>query len=60
MITKEQLIETINQLPLEFSLDEVIDKIVLLEKIEKGLQQSQKGKVTRDEDLAKKLPEWLV
>ena len=60
MITKEQLIETINQLPLEFSLDEVIDKIVLLEKINKGLQQSQKGKVTRDEDLDKKLPEWLV
>ena len=60
MITKEQLIETINQLPLEFSLDEVIDKIVLLEKIEKGLQQSQKGKVTPDEDLDKKLPEWLV
>lgn len=60
MITKEQLIETINQLPLEFSVDEVIDKIFLLENIEKGLQQSQKGKVTRDEDLAKKLPEWLV
>jgi hypothetical protein len=60
MITKEQLIETINQHPLEFSLVEVIDKIVLLEKINKGLQQSQKGKVTRDEDLDKKLPEWLV
>ena len=60
MITKEQLIETINQLPLEFSVDEVIDKIFLLEMIEKGLQQSQKGKVTRDEDLDKKLPEWLV
>ena len=43
MIVKEPLIETIKQLPLEFSLDEVIDKIVLLEKIEKGLQQSQKG-----------------
>ena len=60
MIVKEPLIETIKQLPLEFSLDEVIDKIVLLEKIEKGLQQSQKGKVTPDEDLDKKLPEWLV
>jgi len=60
MIVKEPLIETIKQLPLEFSVDEVIDKIFLLENIEKGLQQSQKGKVTRDEDLDKKLPEWLV
>ncbi len=60
MIVKEPLIETIKQLPPEFSVDEVIDKIVLLENIEKGLQQSQKGKVTPDEDLDKKLPEWLV
>ena len=37
MITKEPLIETIKQLPPEFSVDEVIDKIVLLEKINKGL-----------------------
>ena len=35
MITKEPLIETIMQLPPEFSVDEVIDKIVLLENIEK-------------------------
>ena len=60
MIVKEPLIETIKQLPLEFSVYEVIDKIFLLEMIEKGLQQSQKGKVTPDEDLDKKLPEWLV
>ena len=60
MITKEQLIETIRQLPPEFSVDEVIDKNFLLENIEKGLQQSQKGKVTPDEDLDKKLPKWLV
>ena len=38
MITKEPLIETIKQLPPEFSVDEVIDKIFLLENIEKGLQ----------------------
>jgi len=60
MITKEQLIETIKQLPPEFSVDEVMERILLLEKIETGLQQSQKGKVTPDEDLDKKLPKWLV
>jgi hypothetical protein len=60
MITKEQLIETIKQLPPEFSVDEVMERIFVLEKIETGLQQSQKGKVTPDEDLDKKLPKWLV
>ncbi|MEY3323510.1 MAG: hypothetical protein RLZZ417_3093 [Bacteroidota bacterium] len=60
MITKEQLIETIKQLPPKFSVDEVMERILLLEKIETGLQQSQKGKVTPYEDLDKKLPKWLV
>ena len=60
MITKEKLLETIKQLPSKFSVDEVIDRIYLLEKIETGLQQSKKGQVTPDEELDKKLPKWLV
>lgn len=32
MITKEKLIETIKQLPPEFSVDEVMERILLLEK----------------------------
>jgi len=60
MITKEKLLETIKQLPSKFSVDEVIDRIFLLDKIETGLQQSQNGQVTTDEDLDKKLPKWLV
>ncbi|MBP6185307.1 MAG: hypothetical protein KA479_10230 [Saprospiraceae bacterium] len=60
MITKEKLIETIKQLPSNFSIDEVIDRIILLDKIETGLQQSQEGQVTPDEELDLKLPKWLV
>jgi hypothetical protein len=60
MLTREKLIETIRQLPPTFSLDEVIDKIYLLEKIENGIQQSQKGHVIPDEKLDEKLPKWLI
>jgi hypothetical protein len=60
MITREKLLETIKLLPDKFSVDEVIDRIFLLEKIETGLQQSQKGQVTPDDELDKKLPEWLA
>ena len=60
MLQREKLIETIKQLPSKFSVDEVIDRIFLLDKIETGLLQSQKGEVTPDEELDKKLPEWLV
>jgi hypothetical protein len=60
MLTKEKLIETIKQLPPNFSVDEIIDRIYLLEKIEMGLQQSTNGQTTPDEEIEKKLPQWLV
>lgn len=60
MLKREKVLDTIRQLPDKFSVDEVIDRIILLEKIETGLQQSIEGKVTPDEELDKKLPEWLV
>ena len=59
MVTKERLLESIKQLPDEFTVDEIIDRILLLDKIETGLQQSKKDKVTPDEELDQKLPGWL-
>ena len=59
MLTKIKLLESIKQLPDQFSVDQIIDRIILLDKIDLGLQQSENGQVTRDEDMAKKLPEWL-
>ena len=49
MVTKEKLLETIKQLPDKFSVDEIIDRILLLDKIEIGLQQSENGQITPDE-----------
>ena len=59
MLTKEQVIGAINKLPHEFSIEEVIDELILLEKIETGLAQSKANDVIPDEELDKELPEWL-
>lgn len=59
MLTREKIIETIKKLPEQVSLDEVLDRIILLDKIETGLAQSEKGQITPDDQLDKKLPEWL-
>lgn len=40
MLTKQKLIKTISGLPDTFSLEEVIDRIVLLQKIEIGIEQA--------------------
>ncbi len=59
MLKREKLIETLQKLPEQVSLDEVLDRIVLLDKIEKGLEQCEKGQITPDDQLDEKLPEWL-
>lgn len=60
MLNREKLIETIKQLPENFPIDEVIERIILLDKIETGLQQSAKDQITPDENLDDKLPKWLA
>ena len=60
MLNREKLIENIKQLPDNFPIDEIIERIILLDKIETGLQQSANGQITPDEKLDDKLPKWLA
>jgi len=60
MVTKEKLLESIKQLPDTFTVNEIIDRVLLLDKIEIGLEQSDNGQITPDEQLDQKLPKWLI
>ena len=41
---KHKVIETLDHLPDEFSLKDLIEKLLFLEKVEKGLQDAEEGK----------------
>jgi uncharacterized protein YcnI len=56
---KSTVIESINKLPDEFSIDEVIERLILIEKIEKGRQEVMEGKVNTEEQAKAKLSKWL-
>ena len=59
MLDREKVIETIQRLPEKFSFDEVLDRIIILEKIEIGLQQVKENQVVSDEELDERLKKWL-
>ena len=59
MLTKTNVIKTITSLPDSFSIDELVDKMILLDKIENGLKQADSGKVISEDELDKKIEEWL-
>lgn len=59
MITKKQILSSMKDLPESFSAEQIIDKIILLQKIDMGLEQSNNGKVVSEANARKKLKKWL-
>ena len=59
MLTKEKLIKTINELPNSFSLDDLFDRIYLLQKIENGIEQSKLENVKTTKEAKEKLSKWF-
>lgn len=59
MLRKKQVINSIKDLPESFSVDELFDRIILLQKIEIGLQQSDAGQTLSTQEAKKKLKKWL-
>ena len=56
---KSTVIESINNLPDEFSIDEILESLVIIEKIEKGRQEVKDGKVNTEDQAKAKLSKWL-
>jgi hypothetical protein len=59
MLTKTNVLKTITKFPEQFSIDELVDKMILLDKVEKGMQQADHNQVISDEELDKRIEEWL-
>lgn len=56
---KAKIIEAINRLPEDFSIDDLLDEILLIQKIENGINLTINNEVIPDEKLDQVLPEWL-
>ena len=59
MITKTQLINTLDNLPENFTIDQLIDHIIFVEKVQKGIADSVNGNVKTKEEAKQKLSKWL-
>ena len=59
MITKTQLINSLNNLPENLTVDQVIDHIIFVEKVQQGLEDVAQGRVYSKEEAREKLNKWL-
>ena len=56
---KAKMERLIHNLPEEASIEEAMEMLYLLYKIEKGIQQADSGKTVSHEEAQKRLDEWL-
>jgi len=59
MITKSQIITALDKLPESMSIDQLIDHLVFVEKVQKGLKDSKEGNIYTKEEAKQKLSKWL-
>jgi len=57
-MTQEAVIETVKTLPVNFELNELVERLILLEEIEKRREQGQKGETISFEDMKREISSW--
>jgi len=59
MITKAKLKEQIDKLPEAFTIDELVESLVFVEKVESGLEDSKNGMKISEQELEDKMKKWF-
>ena len=55
---KTTVINTLNELPKEFQLDELLERLIVIEKIDAGLREAKEGKTVSHEIAKKMIAKW--
>lgn len=59
MGTKQQILRAIEELPDDASIEDALERLYLLYKIEKGLRQADRGDLISQEDARQRMAKWL-
>ena len=59
MLTKEKIHIAIDRLPDNLTIDQLIDEMILLDKIEQGINDVDDGRVFTTDEVKDKLNKWL-
>ena len=59
-MTKEQILETVQQLPDTFELEDLFERLLLIQRIEEGVRQSDNGETLTEAEARNYLSRWLT
>ena len=58
-MNKQVAIDSLKEMPQDFELDELIERLVVLDKIEKGQRDVESGDTCSHDEAKSKLNKWL-
>ena len=59
MLTKDKIKKTIESLPENPTVEQVIEELILLDKIEQGIKDADEGRVYTTDQVKERLGKWL-
>jgi hypothetical protein len=59
MGTKQQILKAIEDLPDDASVEDAIDRLYLLYKIDKGIRQADRGNLITQDEARQRMAQWL-
>ncbi|MBN7811125.1 hypothetical protein J0A68_09165 [Algoriphagus sp. H41] len=59
MISKAELIKQIQKFPEEIAIEDLVERLILIDKLEKRIAESKDGQNISEEDLKKEMQEWF-
>ncbi len=57
-MTKETVLQALKNMPQDFHLDELFEKLIVIDKIEKGMKEIEEGKGIPHSEVKKMIESW--
>ena len=55
---KSTILDTLNELPNKFNLDEFLERLIVIEKIDEGMEEAKAGKTISHDKVKKMVAKW--
>ena len=55
---KSTIIHTLNKLPKKFDLDDFLERLIVIEKIDEGMEEAKAGKTVSHDKVKKLVAKW--
>ncbi len=59
MTSKEKVLRAVSNLPDDASIEDAMDRLLLLAKVERGLQQADDGQTIPHSEVKERMAKWL-